>query len=172
MLQDQELVFHNPQDFLFLTIIGPSHQPPKFSLWSLLCSPFSTLHRILTFITTFLPFLSRFKLPSAPSRRQLSSQDSASRFIREFEELYGHQHIPFEAKGYTQVTQYAKDYDVFVLVVLLSDVHDDIPTFCREVLCDNVFTEWIRENECVVWGGNVADAEAYTGILTSSLVKA
>ena len=52
-----------------------------------------------------------------------------------------------------------------MVVVLVSEEHDDTPVFCREVLCDGVFSEWIRENECFVWGGNVADSEAHTGMV-------
>jgi FAS-associated factor 2 len=54
---------------------------------------------------------------------------------------------------------------VFLLVILVSEEHDDTPAFCKDVLCDDDFREWVRENECTVWAGNVADSEAHTGTL-------
>jgi FAS-associated factor 2 len=137
---------------------------PKVTLWTLICSPFSTLHRILALITTFIPYLSRFKFNSPPRRRQLAPQDTASRFTREFEEQYGERHVPFETRGYAQVTQHVKERDLYLMVVLLSDQHDDTPSFCRDVLCDQGLREWLRENECVVWAGNTSDSEAHTGL--------
>lgn len=145
----------------------PGHPPVpvvKFNLWTLLWSPFSTIHRIFTFITTFIPYLARFSLKATPARRQLPPQDTASRFIREFEELYGPDHIAFENRGYSDVTAYVKQNDLYLLVILLSDEHDDTPAFCRDVLCNDQLKEWLHSNDCVVWGGNVADSEAHTGI--------
>ena len=134
------------------------------TLWTLICSPFTTLHRILTFITTLFPYLSRFHLNSIPTRRQLASQDTACRFVREFEELYGPRHIPFEQRGYADLTHHVKQNDVYLMVVLVSEEHDDTPAFCRDVLCDEMLSEWVHGNDVVVWGGNVADSEANTGI--------
>jgi FAS-associated factor 2 len=141
----------------------PARPPPKLTIWSLLCSPFTTIHRLLAFFTTLIPFLSRLSLKSIPTRRQLSPADTASRFIREFEELYGSRHIPFQGRGYADVTQHVKDADLYLLVVLISEQHDDASAFCKEVLCDEGLEEWIRTNDCVVWGGNIADSEAHTG---------
>src|SRR5271170_1065431 len=84
-----------PLQFPLKIDASPPH-PPKVTLWTLISSPFTTLHRILAFITTFIPYVSWFRLNSTPTRRQLPPQDTASRFVREFEELYGHRHIPFE----------------------------------------------------------------------------
>jgi FAS-associated factor 2 len=36
------------------------------------------------------------------------------------------------------------------------------------VLCDEGLEEWIRTNDCVVWGGNIADSEAHTGTSPSN----
>ena len=141
----------------------PARLPPKLTFWSLLRSPFTIIHRLLTFFTTFIPFLSRLSLKSTPTRRQLSPRDTASRFIREFEEVYGSKHIPFQGRGYADVTQHVKDGDLYLLVVLISEEHDDTSAFCKEVLCDEDLEQWIRTNDCVVWGGNIADSEAHTG---------
>jgi hypothetical protein len=104
--------------------------------------------------------------PSKPPRRQLPPQDTASRFIQEFEELYGHRHINFEKCGYSEVTRRVTESDKYLLVILLSDVHDDTTGFCKEVCCDEGFQEWIHANDCLVWGGNIADSEAHTGTLS------
>jgi FAS-associated factor 2 len=116
-------------------------------------------------LTSLLPFLARLPLlHTPPTRRQLSPADTASRFQREFEEVYGPQHIPFEpARGYAECTRRAKDEDRYLLVVLLSEVHDDTTSFCSDVLCDETFREWVREHEVICWAGNVADSEAHTG---------
>jgi FAS-associated factor 2 len=161
MLQERESVGF-PWQVLML-ILAVSRPPPKVTLWSILWSPFATLHRILAFVAALLPYLARFQLNSAPKRRQLSPQDTASRFIRVFEELYGATHIPFENRGYADVTRFVKDKDMYFVVVLLSEEHDDTPSFCKDVLCDEQLRDWLRENDCVVWGGNVADSEAHTG---------
>jgi FAS-associated factor 2 len=143
----------------------PRQNPPKMSLWSLLRSPFATVYRILTFFTSFIPFLSRFSIRSIPKRRQLAPQDTASRFVREFEERYGRNHVKFEERGYADVAKHVKENLLFLVVILVSEEHDDTPAFCKDVLCDDAMKEWLQSNECIIWGGNVADAEAHTGIL-------
>lgn len=150
-------------------LIAAAPRPlPKLTFWNLLWSPFVTLHRILAFIATLLPYLARLRLSSAPKRRQLLPQDTASRFIREFEELYGPSHIAFENRGYADVTRIVKERDMYFVVVLLSEEHDDTPSFCKDVLCDEQLRDWLHENDCLVWGGNVADSEAHTGNLLIS----
>lgn len=113
-----------------------------------------------------LPYLSRltFKPTTTPARRQLSPADTASRFIREFEELYGPRHIAFESRGYAEVTSAVKELEKYLLVILISEEHDDTAGFCKEICCDEGFQEWIQTNDCLVWGGNIADSEAHTGI--------
>jgi len=150
-----------------LTQIAPRPPPQKLTFWSLLRSPFTTLHRILAFVTAFFPFISRFTLPTTPTRRQLSPQDTASRFIREFEERYGREHVPFEDRGYAEVTKEVRTSLRFLLVILVSEEHDDTAGFCKDVLCDVELLNWVRANECVVWAGNVADSEAHTGTPSS-----
>lgn len=141
----------------------PARPPPKLTFWGLFRSPFTIVYRLLTVFTTLIPFLYRLNLKSRPTRRQLSPTDTASRFVREFEELYGSKHIPFEVGGYAEVTRRVADGDLYLLVVLISEEHDDTSTFCKEVLCDEGLEEWIQTNDCVVWGGNIADSEAHTG---------
>lgn len=150
-------------------MLGPPPQPPKFTFWTLLRSPFTTLHRLLTLLH-YLLRLSIFASPTTtPKRRQLSPADTSSRFLREFEELYGQHHIPFAGgKGYAECTRTAKDVDRYLLVVLISEEHDDTAEFLRGVCCDEGFREWIFEEDVLVWGGNIADFEANTG--TASLV--
>jgi FAS-associated factor 2 len=129
----------------------------------LLRSTFTIFQRILTFITTFFPYLTRFGILSGPSRRQLAPQDTASRFIREFEERDGSEHVKFEEHGYAAMTHSVKENLGFLVIVLLSEEHDDTAGFCKDVLCDDQLREWLPRNDCSVWGGNVADAEAHTG---------
>jgi FAS-associated factor 2 len=134
------------------------------TFWTLLRSPFVTVYRILTFFTSLIPFLSRFAVRPARRRRQLPPQDTASRFVRDFEERYGPHHVKFEERGYADVAKHVKENLLFLVVILISEEHDDTAPFCRDTLGDEGLKEWLQSNECIVWGGNVADAEAHTGI--------
>jgi hypothetical protein len=136
---------------------------PKVTIWTLIRSPFSTIRRIITYLTSFVPLIYRLNLHLNPERRQLPPRDTASRFIRQFEELYSSRHLPFADTGYAEVTRRCKEDLQFLMVVLVSEEHDDTTQFCRDVLCDDRLKEWIIAHECVIWAGNVADSEAHTG---------
>ena len=84
--------------------------------------------------------------------------------MREFEERYGRDHVKFEERGYADVAKHVKENLLFLVVILVSEEHDDTPAFCKDILCDDALKEWLQSNECIIWGGNVADAEAHTGI--------
>lgn len=147
------------------------YQPP--SLLSALFTPFRILYRI--FSTLFSPFsfllpgfLPRFFArlatpPPRPTRRSLAPADNARRFIREFEEQYGDNTLPFVESGFNLALDNAKKDSKFLVVVLLSPSHDDNEGWVQETLLSSSFKNFMisHSSDAVLWGGNVQDSEAY-----------
>ena len=50
-----------------------------------------------------------------------------------------------------------------MLVYLHAREHQDVDTFCREVLTSEVLLRFLLERDFVVWGGSVYDSEPYQG---------
>lgn len=67
------------------------------------------------------------------------------------------------------MTQQVKISLQFLMVILVSEEHDDTAAFCKDVLCDVELLNWVQANDCVVWAGNVADSEAHTGTFPFSI---
>lgn len=147
------------------------HRPSM--ILSILFAPFSLLYRVLATILspigTLFPFLPRAIARLAPSqrpqssRRSLAPADNARRFIREFQEEYGSNSLPFTESGFNLALENAKNDYKFLLVVLLSPSHDDTGSWVRETLLSPQVTSFLasHRNEIILWGGNVQDAEAY-----------
>jgi FAS-associated factor 2 len=145
---------------------------PGFPL-NLILAPFNLVSffaiRIFRTLGSFLPFLPLLfsRLQSAnrnrASRRSLLPRDTAARFIREFEEEYGENQLPFLEKGYAHSLDEAKRDLKFLLVVLLAPEHDDTPDYVREALLSQDVVSFLRnkDNNTVLWGGSVQDSEAY-----------
>ncbi|CAK4030112.1 related to regulator of the ubiquitin pathway (contains UAS and UBX domains) [Lecanosticta acicola] len=143
-----------------------------FLPFSLTYSAFQRLFGAAGYLFPFLPrLLARFwsgraSQPSRDARRRpLGPRDTASRFVREFEEEYGVTQgtLPFHEGGYAQAFDVAKRDLKYLLVVLLSPEHDDTSVFVRETLLSNEFTTFVNDpsNNIVIWAGTVQDAEAY-----------
>lgn len=154
----------------------PVHRPPIFL--ALLFTPFNLLYRLLCssfrLFGTLFPFLPRlFNATASPAlqgvrqsttgRRPLGPQDTAARFIREFEEEYGSHPIPFLENGYNMALEKAHRDLKFLVVVLMSPEHDDTNGWVRDTLLAPEVVEFINDpqNNLLVWGGNVQDSEAY-----------
>lgn len=154
----------------------PVHRPPF--ILALLFAPFNLLYRLLTgsfrIFGTLFPFLPRLFNITANSalqgarrntigRRALGPQDTAARFIREFEEQYGTHSVGFLENGYNMALEKAHKDLKFLLVVLLSPEHDDTNGWVRDTLLSREVTDFINDpqNGIIVWGGNVQDSEAY-----------
>lgn len=157
----------------------PEEQPvyrPPFIL-ALLFSPFNLLYRLICgsfrLFGTLFPFLPRLLNVTAnpalqgvrrtTGRRALGPKDTASRFIREFEEEYGANSFPFLENGYNMALEKAHRDLKFLLVVLLSPEHEDTSGWVRDTLLSSEVTEFMNDpqNSLLVWGGNVRDSEAY-----------
>ncbi|KAJ5581725.1 hypothetical protein N7535_000345 [Penicillium sp. DV-2018c] len=154
----------------------PVYRPPL--ILSLLFTPFNLIYRILCgsfrLFGALFPFLPRlFNRTANPAlrgarrdttgRRSLGPQDTAARFIREFEEEYDAHPIPFLENGYNMALEKARRDLKLLLVVLLSSEHDDTNCWVRETLLAPEVLEFINDpqNNLLVWGGNVQDSEAY-----------
>lgn len=153
-------------------------QPMPFP-FSLLLLPinisYAVFQRVFGTIGYIFPFLPRLLAhfwsgrASQPSRdagrRPLNPRDTASRFMREFEEEYGVTHgtVPFHEGGYAQAFDLAKRELRYLLVVLLSPEHDDTAGFVRETLLDPEFLTFVKnpQNNITLWAGTVQDSEAY-----------
>ena len=130
-----------------------------YRIFSTLFSPFSFL------LPSFIPRLfARILTPSPrPTRRSLAPADNARRFIREFEEQYGDNQLPFVESGFNLALDNAKKDLKFLVVVLLSPSHDDNDSWIRETLLSSSFTNFMvsHVSDTILWGGNVQDTEAY-----------
>ncbi|KAK1781301.1 hypothetical protein QBC45DRAFT_405784 [Copromyces sp. CBS 386.78] len=148
-----------------------TYQAP--SLISLLLSPFrvvlrvfASLFRPIIYILSFIPQSLR---PNAlatslrKSRRSLLPKETAGRFRREFEELYGAHDLTFFDGGHAQALDTAKKDLKFLLTILISPEHDDTDSFIKDTLLDPEVVAFINDpaNNIIVWGGNVLDPEAY-----------
>jgi FAS-associated factor 2 len=137
---------------------------------------FSLLSKYFRFVGYLFPFIPRawgrltasnINSPAAvrrsSGRRQLSPRDTAARFIREFEEEYGANELPFFEGGYAGAFDLAKKELKFLVVVLISPEHDETTSFIRETLLNQEVVDFIRnpENSMLLWAGNVQDSEAY-----------
>jgi FAS-associated factor 2 len=152
---------------------------PSFIL-TLLFAPFSILSRLaatsfglFSRIFPFLPRLYTFLFLHGPTRggsigtrhgrRPLNPRDTAARFIREFEEEYGSNELPFLECGYAQALDRAQKNLEFLLVILFSPEHDDTSPFVQETLLSPEVINFIKspQNNIILWAGSVQDSEAY-----------
>jgi FAS-associated factor 2 len=103
--------------------------------------------------------------PNNSDRRPLNPRDTASRFIRDFEEEYNVEPntLPFFDNGYAQAFDLAKRDLKYLLVILLSPEHDDTAPFVRDTLLSPQVKDFIQAHasDLVLWAGSVQDSEAY-----------
>ncbi|KAI4724595.1 UBX-domain-containing protein [Aureobasidium sp. EXF-10728] len=152
-------------------------QPAPFVLqllflpFNLTYSIFSRVFGALGYLFPVIPRLLHRLLPlqsarpNNSDRRPLNPRDTASRFIRDFEEEYNVEPntIPFFENGYAQAFDLAKRDLKYLLVILLSPEHDDTAPFVRDTLLSPHLKEFIQTHasNMIVWAGSVQDSEAY-----------
>ncbi|KAL4880120.1 hypothetical protein BJY04DRAFT_191729 [Aspergillus karnatakaensis] len=161
-------------------VTQPRDQPvfrPPFLL-AIVFAPFNILYQLLfssfRLFGTLFPFLPRLLNTTASpalqgarrntnGRRPLAPKDTAARFIREFEEEYGTHSLEFLENGYNMALERAHRDLKFLLVVLCAPEHDHTETWVKETLLSKEVTDFVNDpqNNIIVWGGNVQDAEAY-----------
>ncbi|RUS30754.1 thioredoxin-like protein [Jimgerdemannia flammicorona] len=151
----------------------PSVPPPFFrprrplTLMSILSWPFGLAWNISWAILSFaLQLLTRQPITGTarPGATQAARQDPASvaaRFLLDFETHYGNVHPNFHQGGYSQALEIAKRDLKFLVVVLQSDEHDETEAFCRDTLSSPTLNSYLRDNDILVWAGNVRETEAF-----------
>ncbi|THZ75764.1 UBX-domain-containing protein [Aureobasidium pullulans] len=156
---------------------GQLTQPAPFVLqllffpFNLTYSIFSRIFGAVGYLFPILPRLLHRLFPLQPARprntdrRPLNPRDTASRFIREFEEEYNVESntIPFFENGYAQAFDLAKRELKYLLVILLSPEHDDTDPFVRDTLLSPEAKDFIQNHasDMIVWAGSLQDSEAY-----------
>ncbi|KAJ4987129.1 UBX domain-containing protein [Stagonosporopsis vannaccii] len=142
---------------------------PVGLLYSLIARYFRFLGYIFPFVPRAWGRLTASNIRSPPSqrsagRRPLNPRDTAARFIREFEEEYGPNELPFHEGGYASAFDLAKKDLKFLLVVLVSPEHDLTRPFLRDTLLSPSVVSFLRDpaNNILLWAGSVSDSEAYS----------
>lgn len=122
---------------------------------------FPFLPRLINLVSGRTP--SRASRSNTSGRRPLNSRDTAARFIREFEEDYGPNCIPFFENGYAQAYDAAKRDLKYLFVLLFSAEHDDTSAFVRDTLLSEELSSFLESNSdnVLLWAGNVQDPEAF-----------
>ncbi|KAF2749569.1 hypothetical protein M011DRAFT_440184 [Sporormia fimetaria CBS 119925] len=150
--------------FVFAIIFAPLNL-----IYSLLSKSFRLFGYLFPFLPRVWGRLTASNINTASvrrttaGRRPLNPRDTAARFIREFQEEYGSNTLPFYEGGYAQAFDLAKKELKYLLVVLLSPEHDDTSSFIKDTLLAPEVVAFInhKENNIILWAGNVQDAEAY-----------
>lgn len=112
--------------------------------------------------------------PSSSGRRNLLPREAALRFKREFEEQYGTARtLPWFENGFAQALDVAKRDLRFLLIVLVAPEHDDGEAHARQVLLAPEVVAFVTDpSNCILlWGGNVADSEAWQVALAYGCTK-
>ena len=144
-------------------------------LWAPVSLLYSLLGRYFRFMGYLFPFIPRTwgrltasHIRQPPSRRSagrrpLNPRDTAARFVREFEEEYGPNELPFHEGGYASAFDLAKKDLKFLLVILVSPEHDLTAPFIRDTLLAPDVVHFLRDptNNMLLWAGSVSDSEAY-----------
>ncbi|KAI9320646.1 thioredoxin-like protein [Dichotomocladium elegans] len=136
----------------------------RFSLFTLFAWPFGIAWNITWTIISFATRIISRQSITSTSTPSVSRQDPrtiAARFLHEFESKYGETHVEFFQGGYSQALETARRELRYLLVVIQSNEHDDTEAFCRETLSSEELINYIRQNNILVWGGNVHESEGF-----------
>jgi hypothetical protein len=91
----------------------------------------------------------------------LNPNQDAETFIADFQSNYDRNRVvSFHSGSYQSAVARAFTESKFLVVYLHSPMHEDTDRFCEQVLVAPTFTTLINE-QVVIWGGKVWDAEAY-----------
>lgn len=132
---------------------------------------------VRTFIPlSFLPYLPSFLRPPSPTSsttsrsRSLDPTTTSLTFVRELETFTGCSSssgtmTEFWIGAYRDFLTSVRKEGRIGLVILVCAEHENDEEFKRDVLCDPEFVRCLKENEIMVWGGDVRSREAYQGRL-------
>ena len=130
----------------------------------------SASSRIFAALFGFLPSLSASRITARSGlkgdiigREALNARETTARFIRQFEEDFGHHGLSWHNGSYAQAYDIASKEVKFLLIVLISPEHDGTNAWTRETLLSSEVVCYLNEqrDNIILWGGNVLDSEAY-----------
>lgn len=125
---------------------------------------FNTLFYFLSWLFPFFPRLTGYYPANRTAHHtsdNIDPKNTASRFVRTFEEMYGPTEIPFYQGGYTDALEKAKSELKHLVLVIQSYENDLTSEFSRSVLIDPSVVSFFQREDVIVWGGNVEESEAY-----------
>ena len=127
-------------------------------LYRLVTNSFSLFLNIFPFLSQNSPLNTRINHPTS------TPHETALRTIARFKQRYRETPtLPFFEDGYAQAYDLAKKDLKFLLVILLSNEHDDTAHFVQNTLLSSNVVSFINElnNKIILWLGDVQDSEAY-----------
>lgn len=133
----------------------------RLTVWSfttrLLSLPFAFIYDTIISIIRFTLSLIR----TDPIRNFRDTSGDSNRFIAEFELKYGSTHPVFFNGTYNQALDEAKRELKCLLVYLHSDSHEDTEEFCRTILTNQQFIDFLTQNQLIFWSSSVEYSEGH-----------
>lgn len=139
-------------------------QAVLFSPFSMGIKMFNSFLYFLSWLFPFFPRLTGYypaNRTAHHSSENINPKNTASRFIRNFEEVYGPTEIPFFEGGYTDALEKAKSDLKYLVLIIESYEHDLSFTFNNSILTNTSVVEFLKREDVIVWGGDVQQSEAY-----------
>ncbi|CAG8521636.1 13540_t:CDS:2 [Racocetra persica] len=96
-----------------------------------------------------------------PQANRIRDSRLTAQFIEKFEQKYGRTHPDFFQGAYSQALESAKNDLRFAMIILQADEHDNTKKFNRDTLTSELLISFLRENDVLVWAGNIKDPEAF-----------
>ncbi|KAI9340207.1 thioredoxin-like protein [Obelidium mucronatum] len=137
------------------------------TFWQRLFYPITLSLRVVWVLIRFATSIFPLNLIFGSSSQRITPtsardpQATAARFLLDYESKYGTNHPAFFQGTYSQALEVSKRELRCLLVVLYCAEHDDMDTFCNQVLSNELLLEYLREKRFVVWAGDVKESEAF-----------
>ncbi|CEG76060.1 hypothetical protein RMATCC62417_11005 [Rhizopus microsporus] len=131
----------------------------KSGLLSFFFWPFNLIWKIIWSLYSITARL--FHKPITTNEPRHDPRSEADRFLRNFESTYGTIHPSFFEGSYTQALNTSKKESKYMMVILISEEHDDNDAFCRSILTSPELLDFLRHHKVIVWGGNIRYTEAF-----------
>uniref|UniRef100_A0A0N5CD86 UBX domain-containing protein n=1 Tax=Strongyloides papillosus TaxID=174720 RepID=A0A0N5CD86_STREA len=157
---------NNTQSEPQLENISPTSQPNdsivtqqswSMSLFTILTSTPRFLFSLFSWIFDFARSLF-FSTPLAVT----NPLEDVSSFITNFSEKYDSNHVvPFINNTYNEAVKKSRSDLKFLVIYLHSPSHQDTDLFCKNVLSNDDFVNYLKDNEILLWGASVKTPEGY-----------
>jgi len=132
-------------------------------LMAIITACVNLIRGILRAVLYFL--IPRPLVADAQTIRQRDSQ-LATQFIQKFAEKYGNAHPEFFRGTLSEAMEKAKNELRFAMIVLQTDEHDNTVKFNRDTLTSELLITFLRENNILIWAGDVRDPESFRASIT------